>query len=201
MRGPLTWILAIAGVVLVIVVAAAIGGRDKSGETVTAGEWAQDVCGAVGSWRGAIEAIVDDVRKTPAAGATGTEEPQSETPQGRTALIREGLERSVEATETMIEGIRRAGVPDTEEGEQAVEQVSEWANSALNDLEEAQDSLDEEAETVEKAISQLTGALGAIGSAVGGGVQTIAEIARLDPELAAALRESSTCQELREEAS
>ena len=36
MRAPLTWILAALGIVAVIVVAAAIGGRDKSGETVTA---------------------------------------------------------------------------------------------------------------------------------------------------------------------
>ena len=112
-RGPLTWIVGVAvGVVLVLGVTALIGNRDDSGETVPAGEWAQNVCGAVGVWRGELEAIVEDIR-TPNASATGGEEPQSETPQGRTGFVRKGLERGVQATETLVEGIDNAGVPDT----------------------------------------------------------------------------------------
>ena len=118
-RGPLTWIVAIAvGVVLVLVVTALIGNRDDSGEPVTAGEWAQNVCGAVGVWRGEIEAIVEDIR-TPSASSTSGEEPQSETPQGRTGFVRKGLEQGVQATETLVEGIDNAGIPDTENGEEA----------------------------------------------------------------------------------
>ena len=66
-RGPLTWIVGVAvGVLLVLGVSALIGNRDGRGETVSAGEWAQNVCGSVGAWRGQVEAIVDDVR-TPSA--------------------------------------------------------------------------------------------------------------------------------------
>ena len=69
-RGPLTWIVgALVGVVLVLGVTALIGNRDESGEPVTAGEWAQNVCGSVGAWRGELEAIVDDIR-TPSAVST-----------------------------------------------------------------------------------------------------------------------------------
>jgi hypothetical protein len=39
-RGGLAWVLAGVGVILVIVVAAAIGGRDRSDETVPAADWA-----------------------------------------------------------------------------------------------------------------------------------------------------------------
>ena len=199
MRGGLAWVVAIvAGVVLVIVVTAAIGTRDDRGETVTAGQWAQSVCGAVGVWRGEIEATVEDIR-TP--GDAASEEPQSETTQGRTGFVRKGLERSVQSTETLVEGIENAGVPDTAEGDAAARLVADWADDALEDLEEAQDSLDEEAESLEDAIEQVTEAAGAIGAALVSGVQTIAEVARLDPELADALQESSTCQELREETS
>ena len=199
MRGALAWIVAIvAGVVVVIVVTAAIGNRDDRGETVSAGQWAQSVCGAVGVWRGEIEAIVEDIR-TP--GDAASEEPQSETTQGRTGFVRKGLERSVQATETLVEGIDNAGVPDTAEGDAAAELVADWADAALDDLEEAQDSLEEEADSLEDAIEQVTDAAGAIGAALVSGVQTIAEVARLDPELEAALRDSSTCQELREETS
>ena len=55
-RGPLTWILGIVvGVVVVLGVTALIGREDDSGEPVPAGVWAQNVCGAVGVWRGELE--------------------------------------------------------------------------------------------------------------------------------------------------
>ena len=66
-------------------------------------------------------------------------------------------------------------------------------------LEEAQDSLDQEADTLADAIAQLTDAARAITSAVASGVKAVADVARTDPALAAALRDSSTCQQLREE--
>jgi hypothetical protein len=200
-RGPLTWILAVVGIVAVIVVAAAIGGRDKSDETVSAGEWAQSVCGAVGVWRGEMESIVEDVRTPGSSGATGTEEPQSETPQGRTSLIRGGLERAVQATETLVDGIDNAGVPDNPQGDEAANAVSGWADATRNDLEDAQDSLDKEADTIADSIDQLADAALVIGTSITSGFKVIADVARLDPELGDALRDSSTCQELREEES
>jgi hypothetical protein len=199
-RRHLAWILVAAGVVAVVVVAAVIGNRDKSGETVPAGEWAQSVCGSVGVWRGQIEAIVEDVRTPNASSTAGGEEPQSETPQGRTGFIRKGLERAVQATETVVVGIDNAGIPDTSNGESSAAAVSDWADGALDDLEQAQDSLDGEAETLEEAIEQAVGAVSAVGSTLASGVQTVADVARDDPELADAIEQSSTCQELREEA-
>jgi hypothetical protein len=200
MRSPVIWLLAAGGVLAVIVVAALIGGRDESGETVPAGEWAHNVCGAVGVWRGELEAIVEDIRTPGAFGATGTEEPQSETPQGRTGFVRSGLERAIQATETMVEGIDNAGTPDTENGEEAANDVSVWAERALDDLEEAEDSLDEEADTIEESVEQFQDATGAIAATLVGGVQTIIDVAQLDPALGLALRESSTCEHVRGEA-
>jgi hypothetical protein len=200
MRGPIAWILGIvAGIGVVLVVTAAIGNRDKSGETVPASAWAQSTCGAVGTWRGEMEAIVDEVRQAPSTGASGVEEPQSQTPQGRTALVRAGLERAVRATKTLVTGVDNAGTPDSPQGADAAKLVSDWADASVANLEKAQDSLDHEATTLEAAIAQLTGAAGAIRTTLGTGVQTIADVTRLDPELATALRDSSTCQQLREE--
>jgi hypothetical protein len=202
MRGGLAWIVAIAaGIGLMLVVTALIGTRDDRGEAVTAGEWAQSTCGAVGVWRGEMEAIVEDIRTPNASSTAGGAEPQSETPQSRTGFVRKGLERAIQATETLVEGIDNAGVPETPEGDEAARLVSDWTDSALDDLENAQDSLDDEADSLEESIEQLTGAAGAIASTLAGGVQTFADLARLDPELAAALQDSSTCQQLREETS
>jgi len=112
---------------------------------------------------------------------------------------RKGLERAIQATETLVTGIDNAGTPDTAEGDEAAQLVGDWADSALSELEDAEDSLDEEADSLEESIEQLTGAARAIASTLTSGVQTITEVARLDPELASALQDSSTCQQLREE--
>jgi gas vesicle protein len=199
--GLLSWILVAVGLVLLIAVVAAIGGRDDSDETVPAGAWAQNVCGAVAVWRGDIEAIVEDVRTPNATSTAGSQEPQSETPQGRTGFVRKGVERAVLATETMIEGVDNAGTPDTENGDEAAQVVSDWADSVLDDLEEAQDSLDEEADTLEESIEQFADAARSVASALTGGVQAVADVARADPAVARALSESSTCRVLRKEAS
>ena len=133
MRSPWTWIAAaVGGIVLVVIVTAMIGNRDDSDETVPAGEWAESVCGAVGVWRGDLESLVEDIR-TPNA-AAGSEEPQSETPQGRTGFVRTGLERAILATDTLVEGVDNAGVPDTEQGEEAAELVDDWADGAKEAL-------------------------------------------------------------------
>jgi hypothetical protein len=200
MRGPWLWIVAIvAGIVVLLGVVALVGRDDSQNQTVPAGEWADTVCGSVAVWRGQIESIVDELRQPSATGSTGTTEPQSETPQSRTGFVRTGLERTVRATQTMITGIDNAGVPDTPQGEQAANAISGWADATRNDLEDAQDALDDEADTLAEAVAQLTDAARAITGAVTSGVKAVADVARTDPELAAALRDSSTCRQLREE--
>ena len=184
MRGPLAWILAAVGIVAVIVVAALIGDRDRSGETVPAGEWAQNVCGTIAVWRGEIETIVEDIRTPSSESTAGGEEPQSETPQGRTGFLRKGVERGVQAAETLVEGIDNAGVPDTEQGEEGAEVVSNWADSALNGLEAADESLDEEADSLEESLEQFAQAARALGASLAGGAIVFADLAQADPELA-----------------
>ena len=201
MRGPLAWTVGIlGGIVLVLVVTAWIGNRDDSGQTVPAGEWAQSVCGSIGVWRGEIEDIVDGIRQAPATG-TGIEEPQSQTPQGSPSLVRSGLEESVRATEVLVTGIDNSGIPETDQGEAAAKQIESWADTSLANLNKAEDSLDTEAATPEEAIAQLTGAAGAIRVVVVSGYETLSDVALLDPEVAAAIHESSTCQQLLEEQS
>ena len=200
MRPWLAYTIAIVvGLLILIGVTALIGNRDKSGETVPANEWAQSVCGAIGTWRGEMEAVVGQIRNPPSRGSLGVAEPQSQTPQTRTQLIRTGLESGVRATKTLVEGIENAGIPDTPQGQQAASKVSDWASSSRDQLEQAQDSLHHEAPTLETALAHVGGAVRAMGSTLTSGVRTIAGVAAADPQLAAALRNSSTCQQLREE--
>ena len=123
MRGPLGWILGIVGgIVVVLIVTAAIGNRDKSGDTVPAASYAQNVCSVVGTWRGEMEAIIDEIRQAPSRGSLGVEEPQSQTPQGRRELVRTGLETSIRATKNLVEGIDNSGVPETAGGRECREE-------------------------------------------------------------------------------
>ena len=168
---------------------------------MTAGEWAQSTCGAVGVWRGEIEDIVEELRTPSAFGASGAEEPQSETPQGRTGFVRVGLERAVQATDTMVEGIDNAGTPDTPRGRRQ-RGSSPTGPTPPSTISRRRRTRSTRRRTRSRSRStQLTDAARAIGAALASGVQTIAEVARTDPELAAALQESSTCQQLREETS
>jgi hypothetical protein len=200
MRGGWLWVAVIAaGLVVLVGVVALVGRDDSKHETVSAGDWAQGVCGAVAAYRGQIESIVDAIRNPDATGSLGAEEPQSETPQGQRGFIRDGLEQALQATETVVVAIDTAGVPDTPNGAEAATAISDWADATRGDIEDAQDSLDNEADTLAEAIAQLTGAAKAITAAVTSGVKAVADVGRTDPELAAALRDSSTCQQLREE--
>ena len=196
MSRAVVWILVVAGLVVLLGVTAAIGSRDER-ETVTAAEYADNVCGAVGTWRGSIEALVDDIRTPPALGDAGVEEPQSETPQGRTGYVRTGLERAVDATSTLTEAVARSGVPDSPQGEQVAESFQAWADGAETDLQDATEALDDEPDSLESALQATATAASAIGSTLTSGVQTVTEAARTDPELAAAFRDSDVCVELR----
>ena len=87
--------------------------------------------------------------------------------------------------------------------------VDEWLDLRFGGIEHAELDAGEDddagapaacaAPTLADAIAQLTDAARAITSAVTGGVKAVADVARTDPDLAAALRDSSTCQQLREE--
>ena len=201
MRGIWVWLAAtLVGVLVLTGVVAAVGNADNSGTTVSASDWADQACGAVGTWRGEMEAIVEDIRTPPSVGQP-TEEPQSETPQGRTGFVRAGLERAVRATETLALAFDNSGTPDTTAGVESKQRLTSWANQSLEDLSSAQDSLDSEADTLEESLSQFTTATGALASTLVSGTKVFVEIAANDQELGKALQDSATCQLLREEQS
>src|SRR5687768_140616 len=124
MRRPLIWILAAAAVVAVAIGGAACGGDDGSAEeTASAAAWSDSMCTAVGFWREEMEGIAADA-------ATQTE-----------ASVRRALDQALVVTENVIDAIDSPGVPDTANGAESAEQVSSWANGAINDLDQAQGAL------------------------------------------------------------
>lgn len=196
MRG-FGWIVAAVGILLVLVATGLIGDRDRRDETVPADEWADSVCGAIGVWRGEAEAISKSFRiATESNDITETGAPS---PEGKLGAAQVALERSLEAADILIEAIDRAGAPQTAQGEQAAQQISDWANGAKDDLEEAEDLLDDEPDTIEEDIERVATATRLIAGSLESGRQILATAAASDPELETALRDSGTCQLLRAE--
>ena len=128
MRG---WVLAlvifVAGIIVISAIAAAASnGRDNSGETVRASNWADDVCGTVGAWEGQLEAIGDDLQNSNFAarendGGSGDAVEQ-------TIFARDAVNRAIRATnDTLQEGLKRAGLPDVDQGQQASAILRNWA--------------------------------------------------------------------------
>jgi hypothetical protein len=175
MRSPLIWIIAAAAVVAIASGAVACGGDDGSEDTISAAEWADNTCAAVGFWREQMDEIAADA-------ATLTE-----------ASVRRALEQALVVTEDVVDAIDAPGVPDTENGAESAEQVSSWANGAINDLDEAQRAID--SETGEDTGDELRSASDTIEGVIESGRQVLVDIALTDPELAQAIRDSTTCQE------
>lgn len=197
------WLLAAAiaaGLVVLLAVGALIGGDDDSGETVSAQEWADNVCGTVLVWRGEMESIVDGVRSAGGSGTAGSES-GAESPQGESGSVRTGLEQALLATETMVEGVSRAGIPDTPNGQDAADGLSGWADGAVDEIERAQDDLGDETDSTSDELEQLADAVGTIVEVYASGGQAVADAAVEDPELLTALAQSATCENLKEEAS
>jgi hypothetical protein len=197
----IVWILVIvAGVVLVSGVVAAIGnGRDHTGETVRAPRWAQDVCGTTGSWEGQIEGIRDEVRDSNFAAR------QSDGGSGdsveQTISIREAVDRAIRATtDTLQEGLKRAGIPDVSQGAQASQILINWANQTETNLRIAKGLLKEKPRSPAEAFANLVPPATALAKSALDGRAAFSKVRALDPQLSSALDSSRNCRELMKEA-
>ena len=121
---------------------------------------ADNVCGTVLVWRGEMESIVDGVRSAGGAGTSGSES-GAESPQGESGRCAPA-EQALLATETMVEGVSRAGIPDTPNGQDAADGLSGWADGAVDEIERAQDALGEETDSTSDELEQLADAVGTI---------------------------------------
>ena len=86
------------------------------------------------------------------------------------------LEQALLATETMVEGVSRAGIPDTPNGQDAADGLSGWADGAVDEIERAQDALGE-ADSTSDELEQLADAVGTIVEVYASGGQAVADAA------------------------
>jgi hypothetical protein len=197
------WVLAlvifVAGIVVIAAVtAAASNGRDNSGETVSASDWADDVCGTVGAWEGQLEAIGDELRESNFAardndGGSGDHVEQ-------TIYARDAVNRAIKATnDTLEEGLKRAGIPEVSQGQQASLILRNWARATENRLRVARQTLKDDADTSSAAYASLGPAVGALAQSALEGRAAFKQVSELDSELASAIDDSDNCSDLMKE--
>jgi hypothetical protein len=188
----------VGALVLAAVVAAVDNGRDNSGETVSASDWADDVCGTVGAWEGQLEAIRDELAQSN-EGARQIDGGSGDHVE-RTLEVRSAIERALDATDqTLQEGLKRAGVPDVAQGPQAAAILADWALETENGLLAARATLRREPDRTSAALSALGVAVAALRRSAVDGRAAFRQVAALDEELADALADEQNCQELMKE--
>ena len=182
---------------LTAVVAAVSGGRDHTGDTVRASQWADATCGAVGAWAGDLQAIRDEYQRNNYAarqndGGSGDSVEELIT-------LRETVDRAIRATEdTLQEGLKRAGNPDVSQGEQASATLRAWAQRTEHNLRVAKRQLKDRPHSVTEAYSLFVTQASALARSLQQGRAAFTQAASLDPALSDAFDGSRNCSELKE---
>jgi hypothetical protein len=182
-------------VILSGITAVASNGRDHTGQTVRTNKWADDVCGTVGAWEGAIKGIREEWRRNNWAarrsdGSTGDSNEQVVT-------VRGAVNRAILATQkTLQQGLRRAGIPDANQGAAASSILRGWAQQTETNLRVAKAQLKQRPTSVSEAFAQLVPPITAIANSAVEGRKAFAKAGALDPAIADAFKGSGTCRRL-----
>ena len=155
-----------------------------SGGTVSAGDYASDICTAFLGWRDAIQQRQEDLQEGLSPGIS----PQ----EGRDALG-SFLGDAVEASDDLVEQVEDAGVPDAENGEEAATALQDAAQQARDRLDEARADVDDlptdDRQAFSSAADELGNGVQEALSRVGEGLEDIES-----EELDKAFDEESACQ-------
>jgi hypothetical protein len=187
----------VGAIVVTAVLAGVSGGRDHTGDTVRASQWADASCGAVGAWAGDLKAIRDEYQRNNYAarqsdGGSGDSVEEAFT-------LRDAVNRAIRATQdTLQEGLKRAGNPDAPQGEQASAMLRAWAQRTEHNLRVAKRELKNRPKSAAEAYSLLVTQASALARALQDGRATFTKVASLDPALSDAFDGSRNCSELQE---
>ena len=161
-----TWLIYVAcavGFVLLLGIGVAISdGADNKGDTVKASNWADDVCGTVGSWEGQLEAIGDDVKHEQRRRASITTAPPATPSRARSTSARPSTVRSRPPTTRCRRDCERAGIPEASGGAQAAAALLDWAQLTENALLAAEQSMRQKPNTTSAAFASLGTAVKAL---------------------------------------
>ena len=198
-----SWVLAaiiiVGGLGVIIGVSAALANADHTGETVSADQWADDVCGSIGAWQGQLEAIRDEVDQSNYAARRN--DGGSGDSVERTIIVRVAIDRAIQATnDTLREGLERAGIPEGTGGQAAALALRTWALKTERDLRVAKAILKENPGSTTAAFAALVAASRSLQQSLVAGRAVFLQSAGAEG-LGEAFSGSDNCQSLREDES
>lgn len=199
MRGWVLAVVLVVGLGVILGVSAAIANDDNTGQTVSAADWADDVCGSIGAWRGQLEAVRDEVDQSNYAARRN--DGGSGDSVERTLIVRVAIDRAIQATnDTLRQGLKRAGIPEGAGGQAAALALRGWALKTERDLRVAKAILKRNPGSTIAAYAALAAASRSLQQSLVAGQAVFLRAAGAEG-LAEAFSSSDNCQELREEES
>jgi hypothetical protein len=178
-------LLVLAAVAALVVTACGDdNGGGGGGDSVSADDYATDICTAFLGWRDAIQKHQEELQKGLSPGIS----PQ----QGKDAL--EGfLGDAVTASDDLVQQVDDAGVPDAENGDQAATALQDAAQQARDELDKAHSNVADLPTDDRQAFATAAGQLGnSVKTALDGVGQGLQDIK--SDELDKAFNSSKACQ-------
>lgn len=153
------------------------------GDTVAAGDFAADICTAFIEWQEGIQERQGDLQ-------TGLD-PEASPEEGRDAL-ESFLSNVNDDTDTLVERVNDAGVPDADKGEEIADALKQAAEGAQTELQKAEEDVADLPVDSEAAFKEAADEFGnnireALGN-VGEGIQDIES-----PEVEKAFEDEEAC--------
>lgn len=135
MRDKILRVLALVAVAALFL--GACGGDEEGGgdgaDTVAVDDYASDVCSALSAW-------VTDIQDRASTITEGLDVGDAKAGKER---LQEFIGETVDGTDDLIANVEEAGIPDTEDGEQAAEQIQSGLEQVKTILVDAQGQIDE----------------------------------------------------------
>jgi len=142
------------------------GDDDNGGGSVSAGDYARDICTATSDWVQGIQTLATDLQQ---------ELPQGASPQEGKEALEGFLGDALERTETYVSAVEDAGTPDVDGGDDAAGQIRDAVGEARDIISDARDQAGDLPTDSEQAFSEEADELGnstrdslsAVGDAIG----------------------------------
>jgi hypothetical protein len=173
----------VAGVALVSTL---VGGLVACGgsDTVSARDYASDVCGAVKQYTDGIQERVSEIQ---------SDAPQN--PEEGKEVLTTFMDNMISDTDELINEVEEAGVPDVEDGEQIADEMQSALEQVKSLLEDARSQIADLPTDDPQAFAEGTAEIGTTLSESGQEIQTGFEELRTD-ELREASEDIEACQEI-----
>jgi hypothetical protein len=195
MRGFLALVVGTIGALVLIAVLVGIAAdEDNSTKIVTLERWTEDTCGTVATYKGQLEAIGDDLRRS-RPGLRDNDCGSGDHVEA-SVDVRDAIDRALQGAGTLQEGLLRAGIPDAREGGEASLILRTWAQELEDDLRASQVGFDDSVADSTLAYDQLRAATAALGASIAEGRRAYQEVLALDSAYEDAFTGERACNDL-----